>query len=68
LLSVRRGLSVTTKEVDLRAPHIGEAGTPFVDVVVAARAAEQFSPRRLAGDFERGGDGRNVVCLGDHEQ
>jgi len=37
-------------------------------VVVAAGAAEQFGPRCLAGDFERGRDGRDTVCIGNHEQ
>ena len=39
------GLGVTMKEVDLRTQHVGEAGAPFVDVVVTARATEQFGPR-----------------------
>jgi hypothetical protein len=54
---------MTMKEVDLRAQHIGETGAALVDVVMAAGAAEQFSPRRFAGDFECGRHGRNAVGL-----
>jgi hypothetical protein len=55
------------EEVDLRSEHVGEACSAFVDVVVAAGAAEQFGPRCLAGDFERDRDG-DTVCLGNNEQ
>ena len=48
------GLDVAVEEVDLRSQHVDEACSAFVDVVVAAGAAEQFGPRCLAGDFERG--------------
>ena len=61
-------LDVAVEEVDLRSQHVGEACSAFVDVVVAAGAAEQFGPRSLAGDFERGRDGRDTVCLGKYEQ
>ena len=61
------GLDVAVEEVDLRSQHVGEACSAFVDVVVAAGAAEQFGPRCLAGDFERGRDGRDTVCLGNDE-
>jgi len=40
------GLDVAVKEVDLRSQYVGEACSAFVDVVVAAGAAEQFGPRR----------------------
>ena len=49
------GLDVAMEEVDLRSQHVGEACSAFVDVVLAAGAAEQFGPRCLAGGFERGG-------------
>ena len=62
------GLDVAVEEVDLRSQHVGEGCSAFVDVVVAAGAAEQFGPRCLAGDFERGRDGRDTVCLGNDEQ
>jgi hypothetical protein len=52
---------VAVEEVDLRAQHVGEPGSAFVNVVVAADAAEQFGPRCLAGNFERGRDGRDGV-------
>jgi hypothetical protein len=39
------GLDVAVEEVDLRSQHVGEACSAFVDVVVAAGAAEQFGPR-----------------------
>src|SRR4029077_3189651 len=44
------GLDVAVEEVDLYSQHVGEACSAFVDVVVAAGAAEQFGPRCLAGD------------------
>src|ERR1700722_17884418 len=62
------GPGVAMEEVDLRSQHVGEACSAFVDVVVAAGAAEQFGPRYLAGDFERGRHGRDTVCLGNDEQ
>ena len=49
-------LDVAVEEVDLRSQHVGEACSAFVGVVMAAGAAEQFGPRCLAGDFERGRD------------
>src|SRR6266404_5202422 len=62
------GLRVAVEEVDLRSQHVGKACSAFVDVIVTTAAAEQFGPRCLAGDLERGRDGRNGVCLGDNEQ
>jgi hypothetical protein len=58
---------VAVEKVDLRAQHVGEAGSALVDVVVAAGAAEQLGPRCLAGDFERGRDGSDVVCFRNDE-
>src|ERR1700722_9321937 len=49
------GLDMAMEELDLRSQHVGEACAAFIDVVVAAGAAEQFGPRCLAGGFERGG-------------
>jgi hypothetical protein len=54
---------VTVEEVDLCAQYFGEACAALVHVVVTARAAEQFGPGCLAGDFEGGRDGRDAVCL-----
>ena len=68
LLSLGCSLGVAMEEVDLSSQHVGEACSAFVDVVVAAGAAEQFGPRCLAGDFERGRDGSDTVCLGNDEQ
>ena len=59
---------MAVEEVDLCAPYVGETGSALVDVVVAAGAAEQLGPRCLAGDFERGRDWRDAVCLGNDEQ
>ena len=68
LLSLGCSLGVAMEEVNLRSQHVLETCSAFVDVVVAAGAAEQFGPGCLAGDLERGRDGRNGVCLGDDEQ
>ena len=37
------GLDMTVEEIDLRSQHVGEACSAFVDVVVAAGAAEKIT-------------------------
>src|SRR5206468_188683 len=61
-------LGVTMEEVDLRSQHVGEACSPFVDVVMATAAAEQFGTRCPARHLERGRNGRDGVRLWNDEQ
>ena len=61
-------LGVTMEEVDLRSQHVGEACSPFVDVVMATAAAEQFGTRCPARHLERGRNGRDGVCLWNDEK
>src|SRR4029450_12012383 len=58
-------LGVAMEEVDLCSQHVREACSPFVDVVMATAAAEQFGPRCPASHLERRRNGRNGVCLGN---
>src|SRR5882762_2723445 len=62
------GLGVAVEEVDFGSQYVIETRSTFVDIVVATGTAEQFRPRRLAGDLECGRDWRNRVCRGDDEE
>ena len=58
------GLDVAVEEVDFRSQHVGEARSAFVDVVVAAGAAEQFGPGALRATSSAAGTGAILSASG----